>query len=292
MAARVRQAGIVEVSDISKESPKLFRPLIQREGIRAFVGISLRSDGDEIGVLYVNFRRPRQVSESERVIIRRHAQKATQVILEGRRSTRVELPALLRQITQNAKELLEADIVTLYEYRHGHDEEFVTPPAVSGELRVPGIMATRIYDDDAPALLVRRGKPYYADNVTTDEFLSKISPVVEERSGQPRRPRFIAREGICSSAGVLLRAEDEIVGVMFVNYRTPHPFTKAVKQDIDLFADQAAVGIRNARIFEQTQALREIGQAITSATLEPQRMFELILDRALDLVGFSKGWIS
>ncbi len=292
MAARIRQAGMREIPDVSQEDPRLNPPLVQREGIQAFVGISLRADDEEVGVMYVNFRHPHKVSEDERKVILRYAEDAVKGILKGRQATGVQLRTLLGQIAQNAKELLEADLVILYQYRRGRDEEFMTPPVSAGEFREPGSMGRKILENDVPALLVKRGEPYYADDLTKDEFISKISPMVEERDAQPSRPRFIVREDIRSSAGVLLRAEGEIVGVMFINYRAPRSFAEEVRREIDLFAGQAAVAIRSARILEQTEVLREIGQAIAAATLEPERLLGLILERVLDLVGFSKGWIS
>lgn len=294
MAARIRQtqAGILEIPDISREDPAWNRPLMQREGIQAFVGVSLRTESEEVGVMYVNFRGPHRFSDDERKLIQQYAREALAAIVEGRQAAKVELSALLKRIAQSAKELLGADIVTLYQYRRGRDEEFVTPPAISGELRERPPMGRKIHEHDMPVLLVQEGKPYFADDVSQDEFMCKAISIARQHDPQPDTQRFIEREGIRSSAGVLLKAEGEIVGVMFVNYRTLHPFTEEVRQEIDLFASQAAIAIRSARIFEETRALREIGQMIASATLESELMLDLILEQTLNLVGFSKGWIS
>jgi GAF domain-containing protein/ActR/RegA family two-component response regulator len=295
MTVRVKSSdGWLQVSDVS-QARELLPPssLLDREGICAFVGLLLRDDdGAERGVMYVNFRQPHSISDRERRLIEEQAREAVQAIRERGQVRGIQLPALLQRIVQDAQQSLAADIVTLYQYRRGRDVEFVTPPVVAGEVRVPVPMGRKIYENDLPALLVKEGKSYYADDVTTDPFLATVSPEVEPRDGQPARPRFIQREDIRSSAGVLLRAEDEIVGVMFVNYRTPRSFDEELKQEIDLFAGQAAAAIRNARLFEQTQALVEIGQAIAEAALDPERLLDLVLERTLELVGFSKGWIS
>jgi GAF domain-containing protein len=289
---RQKPDGVLMVPDVSERRSYWDRHLIQREGVQAFVGVLLYADGQEVGAFYANFRQPHQITENERVIIQECAARAVEAILtKGREVSRIQLPGLLARITQSAKEVLDADIVTLYQYYRGRDEEFITPPAVAGELRESGPMGRKIYEYGLPALLVKEGKSYWADDVTRDEFLCKASAIARQHE-QPGEVRFIEREGIRSSAGVLLIAEDDIVGVMFINYRAPHRFSDEVRQGIDLFASQAAVAIRSARTVQQTQALREISQAIAAATLQPERLLDLVLEQALGLVGFSTGWIS
>ena len=303
MAAQVRNVRIFEISDGSSQAHLGIRGhLVEREGIQAFAGVSLRTDGEfegertgcmawlrrliplrtsgeEVGILYVNWRQPHQISKSERQVIFEHAKMAVQAILKGRRATGVQLAGLLGQIAQNAQRVLAADLVIIYPYRRGH-ERFVTPPVLAGDLNEPEEMIGRVNPDRVPALLVKRGNHYYADDVTTSEFLSEFGP------------GFTRREGIQSSAGVLLRDEDEIVGVMFVNYRTPWTFTETAKSEIGFFAGQAALAIRSARNFEQAHALREVQQSIAPLTSEPELVHNRILEQAFDLVGFSRGWIS
>lgn len=294
MTAQINSAGgWLDIPDVSQADSTINHSLIKKEGIQAFVGLVLQdSNGREVGVMYVNFRQPHQTSKEEERLIHGQAQEAIKAIQDRREVKSVQLPTLLKKIAGDAKELLKADVVALYQYRRGRDEEFVTPPVQLGKLRDPQPLGPKVYEDDIPALLVRAGESYYADDVTTDPFLATVSSTVEARDGQPSRFRFIEREGIRSSAGVLLRAEGENVGVMFINYREPHSFTEQLRQEISLFADQAALAIRNARVFEQTQTLNEIGQAVTEAALEPERVLDLVLERTLELVGFSKGWIS
>ena len=66
--------------------------------------------------------------------------------------------------------------------------------------------------------------------------------------------KFVWREDICSSAGLLLRVNQEIVGMLFLNYRRPHDFSIEEQQEIELFAHYAAIGIKAANEY---QFLRE-----------------------------------
>lgn len=298
MTKRVREAKsrILEIDDISSVPSELTRPFIERENVGAFLGVALDDNSEELGILYVNFRSQHTFTAREREITRNFVAEIVGVLQSNKvevkraRSGGTQLPSLLKRITDNARGLLGADIVILYQYRRGRDVEFVIPPVISGELRsTPSFMARKVYETDIPALLVKDGHPYYADNIEDEPLL--LQDIAEAHDDLPERPRFTVREGLRSSAGVLLKSEDEIVGVMFINYRIPTRFTQELRKEIDLFASQAAIAIRSARIVEQTQALVEVGRAIADAPDLPQ-LLDLVLEEALNLVGFSNGWIS
>ncbi|HEV7239877.1 MAG TPA: GAF domain-containing protein [Thermoanaerobaculia bacterium] len=77
----------------------------------------------------------------------------------------------------------------------------------------------------------------------------EIVPNVREHPDFMQR-RFVLDEEIRSCAAFPLRAGDTSVGVMFVNYRTPHAFTAREVDDIELFASQAATAIHSAQLFD------------------------------------------
>ncbi|MCK5346392.1 MAG: GAF domain-containing sensor histidine kinase, partial [Candidatus Heimdallarchaeota archaeon] len=64
---------------------------------------------------------------------------------------------------------------------------------------------------------------------------------------------FIEREKIKSAAGILLMADEEIVGTMFVNYRRIHFFSDNEKEFIDTIASSAALAIKNQRSIQDRQ---------------------------------------
>ena len=53
--------------------------------------------------------------------------------------------------------------------------------------------------------------------------------------------------------GTVLRMRDSKVGVLFINYRSSHTFTTDEIANIELFANQAAVAIRNAQMYQAQQ---------------------------------------
>jgi two-component system NtrC family sensor kinase len=86
----------------------------------------------------------------------------------------------------------------------------------------------------------------------------------------PERPAgkgasFVTREKIKSSASLLLKVRNEVVGVMFVNYRYPHLFLDREKQIIETFASSAAIAIQDARQWENLKNTQD--QLVQSAKM-------------------------
>lgn len=94
---------------------------------------------------------------------------------------------------------------------------------------------------------------------------------------------FAKRERIKSCFAVPLKIGDESVGVLFVNDRSPHKFTENEQRNIELFANQAAVAIGNARLYQQVQkqvaalqTLHESGNEITGSLDEREVAHKII----------------
>jgi len=194
--------------------------------------------------------------------------------------------------------VLGADLVDVYQYVEAEDR-YVLPPVLEGERRdltVPRV-PKRIFDDDVVVRVVEGGEPLYSPDAQTAPLLSSSFTV--ERPERPER-RFVVREGILSSAAVPLKAAGETVGVMFVNYRTLQDFSSGQREIIELFANQAAMAIYNARVYEQIQArderlrtLVKVGQALTSEIHLPQdEILESIYEQARWLTGTQDMYIA
>lgn len=85
MAAFVRDQGTVVVHDIERDEPAMLKSaFIAREQIKAFMGVSLTAGGSELGVLYVNYRRPHFFDEDERNMIQILGNQAAVAIQNAR----------------------------------------------------------------------------------------------------------------------------------------------------------------------------------------------------------------
>ncbi len=124
-----------------------------------------------------------------------------------------------------------------------------TGPAIGGTVQDRNAMRRKIYTGDVPWTVVKERRPGFYVNVHVEDFLTREA----KRPGLKRRPRFVEREGIESMAALLLpfRAAEskyeEVVGVMFANYKSRHVFNIDEVSALATFADYAAVAILNAR---------------------------------------------
>jgi len=175
---------------------------------------------------------------------------------------------VLKKIAEAAVRALGADVVTVYQYDQARNEFLVegTGPTIAGRLREPAPMRTRVHPGDVPFYIVRNRQSVFHQDVDSQDFLHHHI----ERPSAPR-PRFVDREGIKSMAALLLpfsgsnsrsAASEEIVGVMFANYRSRHAFNIDERKALATFADFAAIAILNARNDERR--IRESTDIVTA----------------------------
>lgn len=158
---------------------------------------------------------------------------------------------VLQRIAQLAVRSLGADVVTIYPYVQETDEFLVegSGPTIAPAVRDTRFMRRKVYPNDVPWTVVKKRKPGFYPDVYKEEFLTGEV----NRPDDPPRSRFVEREGIKSMAALLLpyrAAEDEteeVVGVMFANYRTFHDFNIDEISALATFADYAAIAILNVR---------------------------------------------
>jgi len=166
-----------------------------------------------------------------------------------------DLQSTLGLIVKGTQGVLLCDAVTLYTYDQARDE-FGFPPAMVGVRDTAGVLKLGSAGrDSAVRRILALAEAYVAEDARSD-------PVAGSS--------FVQREDIKSSVGIPLNVGDRKVGVMFVNYRSHHRFTDEELTNIELFANQAAVAIRNAQLYEETtrranalEALYEASQAVT-----------------------------
>jgi GAF domain-containing protein/DNA-binding NarL/FixJ family response regulator len=70
--------------------------------------------------------------------------------------------------------------------------------------------------------------------------------------------RFVSAEGIESTAAFPLRADGEIIGAMFFNYRQHHEFTSEERALFPILAETAAASVRDAARLEATRKERDL----------------------------------
>lgn len=179
-------------------------------------------------------------------------ERITAVAIVGR-----ELLPVLNEIVKSALEILKIDVITIYQYDQARGK-FIVPPLMKGLLEDQR-MQTDVFEGEAPWVLVHELKRhYYAPDAQNNSIMNPERPA-------GKGPAFVTREKIKSSASLLLKVRDEVVGVMFVNYRYPHLFLDREKQIIETFASSAAIAIQDARQWENLKNTQD--QLVQSAKM-------------------------
>ncbi|MCA1630068.1 MAG: GAF domain-containing protein, partial [Acidobacteria bacterium] len=153
-----------------------------------------------------------------------------------------DLDWTLRKVVEGIMKSMGCDAVSLHRLNR-EKQAFVVPPTMAGVANEAAAQREQRVDKGSAVSKIFR----LPDNALEDDMY-----VAEDTPGDAlMKGDFVRREGIVSSAAVLLRAKGEKIGVMFVNYRVRHVFTEDDRKNIKLFADQAAVATILARLYEE-----------------------------------------
>jgi GAF domain-containing protein len=261
-----------------------FNPTAFTKGIRAMVAFPLLFDGQE-GVLYVLFLRQHEFVEplldSVNKLVQRCAvdaisdsariqQMRDKIRWQTLQSITQSLSNLqdsnvLRRIAWNTLNMLGADVVNIYEYVQ-IENGLITPPNTAGRLKEKKEVQ-EIGETNLLSSLIKGGNNVYA---------SRLKDTIFENSS------FSIRERIESTAGILLKVDNQdIVAVMFINYRRLHDFSDDEKKIIERLAESAASAIQNYRWLTSRKTINRL--IIT--TIDQEKLLELITREASKITG-------
>ena len=193
------------------------------------------------------------------------------------------LQETLEQIANTAMQVLGADVVDLYQYQTDRDD-FVLPPIMVGERRVPDLVPRQIFPDDVVVQIAHTGEKIYASDAQKHTLLAGDWELPRDELPQER---FVVREEIISSAAVPMKVDREVMGVMFAGYRQRRDFDTDVelRERIEVLANQGAIATQNARLFGNTQRrIRDLEIVsdvvqIISTKLDTQDLLETIVSQ-------------
>ncbi|MEH2179935.1 pentapeptide repeat-containing protein [Nostoc sp.] len=204
-----------------------------------------------VGVLYVHFRYEHEFIEELERQGEYFANQAVDAIWRVMTCQKIRDEArqryTLQCITQSLNQIdtnslshfawhtlnvLAADVVTIYEYIQT-EKQFLTPPKTAGMLVQEEVMKFKINENNVPFVLISRETNVYVTNIDNEPIF--------------KNSLFTQRERIKSVAGILLKVDKDIVGVMFINYRRYHSFSNEEQEIINSIASSAASAIKNQR---------------------------------------------
>lgn len=268
--------GVRDVTDLQQYGflGSSTRQLLQHIGAKSFQGIALTVGEERFGILYVNYNYPRSFSQEEQKMARTFANHAALALRNARLLDQVsrarntakvvaevttleDINKTLQSVAEGTQNALDCDAITLYGYDQ-HKNKLMYPPIMIG-VKYPDRASQRSHfpEDYVVFQILKRNQSYIAEDATDPLFKGR---------------RFAQDEGIASCVAIPLKVGIQKVGVMFVNYRSPHRFTEDEIANIELFAYQAAVAIHNAQLYEQVrrragalQTLYEAGRVVTGS---------------------------
>jgi GAF domain-containing protein len=189
----------------------------------------------------------------------------------------LESEQTLQATVERIRDATQADIAILYPYESAV-KRFILPPCVAGTLQDAGFPPELdLTPDDMAILVLHYKRPIFAKESATIYTILRGDTNVHQGN-------FQERENICSTAAVPLQVGDEMVGILFVNFRQQQRFDATQKLFIEGLAHYAAIAIKNAQVFGMLSLRRihelEILQYIDrelNQTLELESILNTIL---------------
>lgn len=153
-----------------------------------------------------------------------------------------KLNVILSEICQSALEFFHADAIIFYQYDM-RQQAFIGRPLALGSIYEVHKIMEKTSKNDVVSQVLQLNRNHFAANAMNDPLISRQLARRRNRGHK----YFVFREGIVSSAAILLKVSTEPLGVMFINYRTLQSFPKEDQRLMEIFASYAAIAIKNAR---------------------------------------------
>lgn len=275
----------------------------QREKVESTAAVPLRVGNEAVGVLFVNYRHPQAFEAQQRQFIESLGAFAAIAIrnarLYGELHTRhvrelellrdidkrigsiLDETELLHAILELGREHVQAEEASILLYEPAANTLY-TAAAVGRHAHYSLSQVISLENDSAIARLVfEREKPIRIDDLSVDE--------------QYKPYHLSVAEDIQSELDVPIVVSDVVIGVINFESTRRGAFTDADQDFLVTLAGQASLAIKNAQVYErerrianEREALISIGKEI-SAQLDPTEVFELILEKALDVTECDAG---
>ncbi len=249
-------------------SRRITRPIMQLTDEAEKIAAGQRSvkveidSRDEIGRLANSFNEMvTSLQENEAALQRKVVVTRTLYEIGQEITAQVAFEPILQLIVERARELLHAEMSLLALRQEGSDT--FAMQASSGP--VPEALAR---------VRFRPGEGL-GGRVAATGMPIVVGDYLEEYRGSPFL-KILEEADLRSAVAVPLKVRDVAIGVLYVHSRAPHQFREEDRQLLSALADQAALAIEQARLYEATkrhaeeleQRVEERTQALQAANLQ------------------------
>ena len=276
-------------------------PEVVKKGVKSFVGIPLKLAGERVvGVLYLNDTTVRHFTKGELALLRALADQAAVAIEHAR---------LFQELDERATQFERLHKVTATISAEPPELVKVLDLIVDSlsDIFEGASCAIRLYDSKTDSFSPQKATGVFKDSVdypprsngTSRHVINSKTPryiedtsIVPPDGGPAVRTRFV-QQGVRAIALLPLLSGADVTGILYVGLTSPHRFFQNDKHILELFADQAAIAIENARLFEEREdrirdlsVLFDISQGLSSGEpLTVHDMSQLLYDEASNLMG-------
>jgi two-component system NtrC family sensor kinase len=285
----------IRVDDVRRDPRSARRDVDEREGIRSMLCVPLRVGGTLLGVISAFSTRPAAFSAHHQRVLEAFAEQAGISIqnaqlfeqsVRGARETRALLEAG-RAVTASLD--LERTIHVIMEQARAvlgvtscgimmRDEHGVLSSVASLDLPETVVANVRVREGEGiTGLAVAERRPVQSADLWDDP--------------RHRYPDLARAQGLRSLLAAPLRVGDRAIGAILVFRRDVHQFSPAEEELLLALADQAAIAVEHARLYERLEArvadrTRELDQQkrFVEVVLETLPLGVFVLDADLAIV--------
>jgi len=204
---------------------------------------------DELAELAGEFTRAmegRRAVEDELDVRERRLQALAEVNLAL--SQELDPARLFQQITDALARLTRAPVVVLWE-AHVAERRLIrrawTADASISSVDLPAALG---FDEGVAGWVATHRQAAVIEDITVDPRV---------RAGS-----WAARHDLLSLASIPVDTGEDLAGVLTLNLKRKHKLSAEERALLGSFASQAAIAVRNARLFAETQARREVAEAV------------------------------
>ncbi|HUM68326.1 MAG TPA: GAF domain-containing protein [Chloroflexota bacterium] len=163
----------------------------------------------------------------------------------------LRLNAVLDAISESALRLIEANNLHIYLYDAATQEFSLSSALWRDGSRKPAVAKPRASGEGLTATVVREGHPIVINDAASHPFFQ----TAQAKSW-----------GISAIAGFPLKFGDEVIGAFTTTYKEPHVFSEEELLLLNLLAEHAAVAVRNAGLYADSQRrLRDMSALVDMA---------------------------
>jgi GAF domain-containing protein len=282
-----------------------FERRIQRElGYNSAIYLPLLREGECIGILGIAGSQPRMFSEADIALAESFSDQAL-IAIENTRLFNETKEALERQTaTADVLRVIASspsDVAPVFEAIVGSAKRLLGGFTAAVFRLIDENVHLAAYTPTNPAAdeALKADFPQPVENFEAFRLAQHGKPFpipdTEEVSHQPLRD--IARlHGFRSMLWVPITNGGTTIGIISVTRAEPGAFAPHHVQLLQTFADQAVIAIENARLFNETQealerqtATADILKVIASSPSDVQPVFDVIVERAVQLCGGRMG---